>query len=331
MADDTRATSPERAPGQLSPGERIEVATLVAEVTAPTGHPASSAAEEGRSRQWRRDLRTFADNRLALAGLILLVAIVLFCFVGPLIYKTDQVSSTLLNASVAPSGQYPLGTNPEGYDMLGRLMLGGQSTLEVGLAVAVLGTAFGTLWGALAGYIGGAVDTVMMRIVDMTLSIPFLFFAVLIATLLTPSLPLIVMAITAVSWPGTARIVRAETLSIKTRDYVVAASGFGSWHLRLVGRHVLPNSIGAIIVNATLKVATAIILFATLAFLGLAVPPPATSWGVTLTLGIHHLFDNYWWELWLPAAAITLTVIAISVIGDGIYDVVSKRQTVARE
>lgn len=292
-----------------------------------------SAAAEGASRwsRWREDFRVFTSNRLALAGLLFLIAIVLFCFVGPLIYRTDQNSATIFNANLAPSGQYPLGTDPEGFDVLGRLMVGGQSSLEVGFAVAVIATGVGALWGALAGYIGGVVDAVLMRVVDMTLSIPFLFLAVLIATLLRPSLPLIIAAITAVSWPGTARIVRSETLSIKTRDYVTAATGFGSWHLRLVGKHVLPNSVGAIVVNATLKVATAILLFASLAFLGLGVPPPATSWGVMLTQGIHSLFDNYWWELWLPAAAIVLTVIAVSVVGDGLYDVVSQRQSVARE
>ena len=327
MSDDTKIDGSQAISAQLASAEPLEAPDL------PVGAPArvveAPHGGEGKTPRWTRlveSLRTFTGNRLALAGAIFLVAVILFCFVGPLIYRTNQSASTLLNANLPPSSQYPLGTGPEGYDMLGRLMFGGQSTLEVGLIVAVIGTAFGTLWGSLAGYLGGVIDAVMMRIVDMTLSIPFLFFAVLIATLLTPSLPLIIVAITAVSWPGTARIVRSETLSIKTRDYVTAASGFGSWHLRLVGRHILPNSIGAIVVTATLKVATAILLFATLAFLGLSVPPPATSWGETLTLGIHHLFDSYWWELWLPAALITLTVIAVSAIGDGFYDVISKRQ-----
>ncbi len=258
-----------------------------------------------------------------------MVLIVLFCFVGPLVYKTNQTSATLLSSNLAPSGQYPLGTDPEGFDMLGRLMLGGQSTLEVGFAVAVFATAFGALWGALAGYVGGAVDSLLMRIVDTVLSIPFLFLAVLIATLLQPSLWLIVLAITAVSWPSTARIVRGETLSLRSRDYVTAAKGFGSWQLHLIGRHILPNSVGSIVVNATLKVATAILLFASLSFLGLGVPPPATSWGRMVTMGIHQLFNGYWWELWLPAAALVLVVIAVSGIGDGLYDVVAKRQAMA--
>jgi ABC-type dipeptide/oligopeptide/nickel transport system permease subunit len=281
----------------------------------------------GRWRKWHQDLVVFASNRLALVSLVFLVLIIVFCFLGPLIYSTNQSSATLLNANLAPSSQFPLGTDPEGFDMLGRLMYGGQSTLEVGFAVAVLSTAFGALWGALAGYIGGVVDAFLMRVVDTMLSIPFLFLAVLIATLLSPTLPLIAVAIAAVSWQSTARIIRGDTLSLRTRDYVTAATGFGSWHLRLVGRHVLPNALGSIVVNATLKVATAILLFASLSFLGLAVPPPATSWGRMITIGISSgaIVNGHWWELWLPAAAIVLTVIAVSAVGDGLYDVVTRR------
>lgn len=280
---------------------------------------------------WRQDLEVFADNRLALGGLVFLVLIVLFCFVGPLLYNSNQSSATLLNANLTPSSQFPLGSDINGFDILGRLMLGGQSTLEIGFAVAVLSTGFGALWGALAGYVGGIVDSILMRIVDTMLSIPFLLFAVLIATLLTPSLPLIVVAITVVSWPSTARIVRGETLSLKSRDYVTAAAGFGSWHLRLVGRHLLPNSIGSIIVNATLKVATAILLAAALSFLGLTVPPPATTWGRMIAVGIGQLNNGYWWELWPAAVAIVLTVLAVNVIGDGLYDIVVKRQAAEKK
>ena len=280
--------------------------------------------------KWWQDATIFAGNRLALVSLVFLVLMVLFCFVGPLLYQSNQTSATLLNANLAPSGQFPLGTDPEGFDILGRLMLGGQSTLEVAFAVSVLSTGFGALIGAVAGYVGGVVDSVLMRFVDTVLSIPFLFLAVLIATLVQPSLWLIVVAITAVSWPSTARIVRGEALSLRSRDYVTAARGFGAWQLHLVGRHILPNSIGSIIVNATLKAATAIIILASLAYLGLAVPPPATTWGRMLKIGITHLFDGYWWELWLPAAVIVLTVIAVSGIGDGLYDVVAKRQAAAK-
>jgi ABC-type dipeptide/oligopeptide/nickel transport system permease subunit len=297
------------------------------------GGPPPAEADDRRIRwkKWKRDVQVFTSNRFALASFVFMVLIVLFCFVGPLVYKSNQTAATLLNANLAPSGQFPLGTDAEGFDMLGRLMVGGQSTLEIGLAVAVLSTGFGALWGAAAGFVGGFVDSVLMRIVDTMLSIPFLFLAVLIATLLTPSLWLIIVAITVVSWPSTARIVRGETLSLRSRDYVTAAKGFGAWQLRLIGHHILPNSVGSIIVNATLKVATAILIAASLAFLGLAVPPPATTWGRTITQGLPNIVNPYWWELWLPAAALVLTVLAVSGIGDGLYDLVAKRQAAEKK
>lgn len=279
----------------------------------------------GRWELWRQNACIFAANRFALVGFFFIVAVTLFCFVGPIFYKSDQTLTTLFNSNLAPSGRFPLGTDPEGFDMLGRLMLGGQSTLEVGFAVAFFSTAWGAAWGAIAGYVGGAVDSVLMRVVDMMLSIPFLFFVVILATLLQPTLPLIILAISAVSWPSTARIARGETLSLRGRDYVLASRGFGSKHLPLISRHVVPNATGAIVVNGTLKVATAILLFAALSFLGLSVPSPATNWGRMLTIGISHLFDGYWWELWPPAIAIVATVIAVNAVGDGILDVVDKR------
>ncbi len=277
-----------------------------------------------RWRKWRQDIGVFVSNRAALVSLAFLVLIILFCYVGPLIYRTNQTTATLLNASLPPSSQFPLGTDPEGFDVLGRLMVGGQSTLEVAFAVAVISTAFGALIGALAGYIGGAVDSFLMRLVDTMLAIPFLFLAVLIAVLLSPTLPIVALAIAAVSWPSTARIVRSEALTIRTRDYVTAATGFGSWHLQLVGRHILPNTIGSIVVNATLKLATAILLFSAVSFLGLGPPPPATSWGAMATVGVQHLYDNNWWLLWPAAAAIGLTVIAVTLVGDGLYDVAAR-------
>lgn len=300
-------------------------ATVAQAAPSVPAEPATPPSARKRSSIWRENLRIFASNRFAVIGLAFLVLMVLFCFVGPLIYRTNQTATTLINANLAPSGQYPLGTDPEGLDILGRLMLGGQSTIELGLAVAVLSTGFGAAWGALSGYVGGFVDSLLMRIVDMMLSIPFLFFAVLLATLLTPTLPLIIAAITIVSWPSTARIVRGDTLSLRTRDYVTAARGVGSRHFPLIRRHIVPNAFGSIVVIGTLTVATSILIFASLSFLGLSVPPPATNWGRMATIGIQHLFDGYWWELWPPAIAIVLTIIAINAIGDGLYDVVDQR------
>lgn len=274
---------------------------------------------------WRLGLSTFAENRLAVASLILLGLIAAFCFIGPLLYRTDQVSANLLLQNQPPTAAHPLGTTTAGFDELGRLMVGGQSTLEVGLAVAVLSTAFGLVWGLIAGYLGGIADVVLMRIVDALLAIPFLFFVVLLASLVTPTLWLIILVITSVSWLSTARLVRAEALSLRTRDYVKASLGFGSRPRRILFWHITPNLLGVLIVNASLKVADAIEIYVAMSFLGLGLAPPATDWGTLLTEGIDNFFNGYWWQLWPAGFLIVVVVLAVSVLGDGLRDVTEGR------
>lgn len=274
---------------------------------------------------WRLSLSTFAENRLAVASLLGLVLIVAFCFIGPLIYRTNQVSANLILQNQPPSAAHPLGTTTAGFDELGRLMAGGQSTLEVGLAVAILSTAFGLVWGLVAGYIGGMVDAMLMRIVDALLAIPFLFFVVLLASLVTPTLWLIILVITSISWLSTARLVRAEALSLRTRDYVKASAAFGTRRTRILFRHITPNLLGVLIVNASLKVADAVEIYVAMSFLGLGLAPPATDWGTLLTEGIGNFFNGYWWQLWPAAFFIVATVLAVSVLGDGLRDVAEGR------
>ncbi len=273
----------------------------------------------------RLALSTFKENGLAVSGVVVLALIVLFSFVGPLLYHTNQVTTNLISQDLPPSGAHLLGTSPEGRDELGRLMLGGRSTIEVGLGVGVLATLFGLVYGALSGFVGGVLDAVLMRIVDAMLSIPYLFFVVLLAALVQPNLLIVILVLSAVSWLSTARLVRGETLSLRTRDYVVASQGFGSRAHRIIGRHITPNLLGVVVVNATLKVADAILAFASIAYLGLGPPPPATNWGQMLSAGINNLFDGYWWQLWPAGLLIVLTVLAVNVVGDGLSDVVEVR------
>jgi peptide/nickel transport system permease protein len=274
---------------------------------------------------WRLAIATFKENHSAVAGMVVLVLIILFSFVGPLFYPTNQVATNLINENLPPSGTHLLGTSTEGFDELGRLMIAGRSTLVVGFGVGVLAALFGLLYGSLSGFIGGAVDVVMMRIVDALLSIPFLFFIVLLAALLQPNLLIVIFMLAAVTWLATARLVRGETLSLRTRDYVTASRGFGSRPRHMILRHITPNLLGVVVVNATLNVADAILAFAGLAYLGLGPPPPATNWGQMLSEGINNLFDGYWWQLWPSAVLIVLTVLAVNLIGDGLSDVVEIR------
>jgi peptide/nickel transport system permease protein len=253
-------------------------------------------------------------------GFGIVVFMILFSFVGPLIYRTDQVHTSIEQATLAPSAAHPLGTDEVGYDVLGRLMLGGQTSLEVGVAAALIATSFGVLWGAIAGYLGGLLDALMMRVVDALVAIPALFLLVVLGTIITPSVPVLVVVIGAIAWLVPARLIRAETLSLRTREFVDAVRVMGGSEARIVLRHILPNAVGTVVVNATFQVADAILTVAALSFLGLGVPPPAANWGSMLSSGVNYTFAGYWWLIYPAGIAIVLTVVAFNVIGDALRE-----------
>lgn len=253
-------------------------------------------------------------------GLGILVIIILFSFAGPLLYRTDQVHTSIEQATLAPSAAHPLGTDEVGYDVLGRLMLGGQTSLEVGVAAALIATSFGVLWGAIAGFFGGLLDALMMRIVDALVAIPALFLLVVLGTIVTPSVPVLMLVIGGIAWLVPARLIRAETLSLRTREFVDAVRVMGGSEARIVVRHILPNAIGTVVVNATFQVADAILAVAALSFLGLGVPPPAANWGSMLSSGVDYTFAGYWWLIYPAGIAIVITVVAFNVIGDALRE-----------
>lgn len=274
---------------------------------------------------WRLVFNVFAQNHLALLGLGIIVLMVLFSFVGPLVYHTNQISTNMLEINLPPSAAHPLGTDQVGYDVLGRLMKGGQSSLEVGLAAALLASVVGTIWGAVAGYLGGWIDAILMRIVDSFLAIPFLLLIMLLATIFSPTIVSLTLIIGLISWLPTARLVRGDTLSIRVRDYVQAAKGAGGRNWRIISRHIVPNVIGTIVVQITFSVADAILFLAALSYLGLGIPPPAANWGGMLSDGLNYVYAGYWWLTYPPGIAIVLTVIAFNFIGDGLRDALEVR------
>lgn len=288
-----------------------------------TGLPASElqrgGAPSGRG-AWGGIVATFFRHRLAVVGVALVIFMVLFSFVGPLIYRTNQVTTNLTEVTLPPSGAHLLGTDADGYDVLGRLMLGGQSSLEVGLAAAFLASLLGTVWGAVAGYLGGWVDAVMMRVVDSLMAIPYLLLVLLLASVFGPSIPLFIFVIGMVSWLFTARLVRGDTLSVRTRDYVTAAKAAGARSWRIVARHIIPNVIGTVIVATTFSIADAILLLAAISYLGLGPPPPAANWGGMLTDGLNYSYAGYWWLIYPAGVAIVVTVMAFNLIGDALRD-----------
>jgi peptide/nickel transport system permease protein len=267
---------------------------------------------------WRMIGSVFIQSRLAIVGVAIVVLMVLFSFVGPIFYHTDQVHTNLGAVNLAPGGSHPLGTDNVGYDVLGRLMVSGQSTLIVGLAAAVLATVVGTLWGAIAGYLGGVVDAIMMRIVDSVLSIPPLVLILVLASIITPSTTLLILLVGSVSWLIPSRLVRGEALSLRTREYVQASRAMGGRHAWMVLRHITPNAIGVIVVQATFEVANAILLLAALSYLGLGAAPPATNWGSMLNDGLNYVYEGKWWLIYPAGLAIVLTVIAFNFIGDAL-------------
>ncbi len=263
-------------------------------------------------------VRDFLRNRMGVIGLAIIVIMLLFSFVGPLLYRTDQIHPNLLQITRPPSGQFPLGTDEVGYNVLGRLMVAGQSSLEVGLAAAAIATIVGTLWGAVAGFVGGWVDSVMMRIVDALLAIPALLLVLLLTTIVTPSIIVVIFVLGLISWLVTARLVRGQVLVLKSLDYVHAAAQFGEPAWQIVARHLVRNVIGTVVVQATFEVANAILLFAALSFLGLGPPPPAANWGGMLNDGLNYVFDGYWWLIYPAGLCIVITVVAFNLIGDAI-------------
>lgn len=305
--------------GGPGPGihDEVPAAGLPASATGlPAGKPRS---------MFSLGAEVFVQNKLALAGVVVLVLAVLFCFLGPVIYPTDQVTVNLLDVNLPPGPGHPLGTDETGYDQLGRLMAGGQVSLIIGFAAAVIATIIGTLWGAIAGFFGGWVDGIMMRLVDAILSIPILFLLLFLVTIVTPSVPVMIVVLGLTAWLVPARLVRGESLTLRVREYVqaVRVMGGSSWHSVL--RHIMPNVIGTVIVNATFQVADAILLIAYLGFLGLGISPPATDWGGMLSNGTAFVFTNYWWLIYPPGFAIILVVVAVNLVGDGLRDSVEVR------
>jgi peptide/nickel transport system permease protein len=274
---------------------------------------------------WRLAFDVFVQNRLAVVGVGLVAFMGLFCFVGPFIYRTNQVTVNLNNEFLPPGAGHLLGTDQLGFDVIGRLMIGGQTSLEIGLAAALIATVFGVLWGAVSGFFGGWIDNLLMRFVDVMLAIPSLFLLLFLAVAFPRNVLTLIFVVAVTAWLIPARLVRAEALTLRTREYVQAVTMMGGGGFRIVLRHIIPNSIGTIMVNATFQVADAILLVASINFLGLGIAPPATNWGEMLSNGVDYVYDGFWWLIYPAGIAIVLTVVAFNFIGDALRDALEVR------
>ncbi len=293
---------------------------LAAVPEASPAEPVGGHVEGPQRSLFRLGLEVFLQNRLAVVGAGVIIFFLLFCFVGPHLYHTDQVHTNLLLSNGPPTGTHLLGTDASGYDEIGRLMYGGQASLEVGLASAVLASVFGTVYGAVSGYVGGWVDAVMMRLVDGFYAIPALFLLLVLSAIFHPNRWEMIVIIAALGWLGAARLVRGEALTLRVREYVQAVRVMGGGNMRAVLRHVAPNAIGTVVVFASFAVADAILLLAFLGYLGLGLQPPQTDWGGMLSDAINYINSGYWWLLYPPGIAIILVAISFNFLGDALRD-----------
>jgi peptide/nickel transport system permease protein len=269
---------------------------------------------------WQRLKR----NRLALAGGCVVLLLFVVSLLAPLIAPADPNAIDAWHVLSPPSWHHWFGTDELGRDVFSRMIYGSRISLKVGFVAVGIAVSIGTLVGLLSGYYSGLVDTCLMRLVDIMLCFPAFFLILAVITFLEPSIWYIMTVIGLTSWMGVARMVRAETLSIREMEYIAAARCIGCSDLRIIFRHILPNTLSPVLVSATLGVAGAILTESALSFLGIGVQPPTPSWGNILTSGKDYI-EFAWWLSLFPGLAILVTVLAYNLLGEGIRDAFDPR------
>jgi peptide/nickel transport system permease protein len=282
--------------------------------------PSADAGE----RPWRLALHRLARRRAALVGLAVVVFFVAVALAAPLVAPVDPLATDWRTVRKPPSALHLFGTDELGRDVLARLIWGARASLMAGLVSVSIAVTVAVPLGLVSGYLGGAVDALLMRVVDAMLAIPFLVLAIALAAFLGPSLTNAMIAIGVVQTPIFTRLTRGQTLAVKHEDYIEAARAVGNPHRRILLRHILPNILAPILVQATLAIAAAIIAEASLSFLGLGQQPPAPSWGSMLNTASHFLSQAPWMAVW-PGLAIFSLVLSFNLLGDGLRDALDPR------
>jgi len=274
---------------------------------------------------WQDAWRRLKQNRLAMVGLWVIVAITLIATIGPMLSPYSYADQSLFDQNMYVSKEHWLGTDDLGRDLLTRIMYGARISLTVGFVASFINLTVGVVYGGISGYYGGRVDNIMMRIVEVLSGIPLLLYVILLMVVLKPGLQNILIALGLVYWLGMARIVRGQILSLKEQDYVLAARTIGADNSRIIYKHLIPNAMGPIIVTATLNIPQAIFTEAFLSFIGLGVNAPMASWGVLANDALPS-FRTYPWQLFFPAIAISVTMLAFNFLGDGLRDALDPKQ-----
>ncbi len=271
-------------------------------------------------------LHYLLKNKLAVAGGMLVLLVFILSIFAPLAGPFQHPEKIdINNILVGPSVAHPLGTDELGRDVLSRMLWGGRVSLEVGFVAVGIATIIGIILGSLAGYYGGWLDSAIMRGVDIMLSIPTIFLVLAVIAILEPSIINIMIVIGLTSWMEPARLIRAEFISLKEREFVLAARAIGAEDNRIMFRHILPNGLSPILVSATMGVGGAILIESALSFLGLGVQPPTPSWGSLLSSGKDNI-EIAWWLSAFPGLAILVTVLGYNLLGEGIRDALDPRQ-----
>jgi oligopeptide transport system permease protein len=283
-----------------------------------------SQSSEQRSSLWLDAWIKLRKNRMALFGfavlLILFVVSLLTPWIAPYSYETQD----LMLGATPPSAAHWLGTDIFGRDMLTRIMYGGRVSLMVGFIATAVALVIGILWGSIAGFVGGRVDAVMMRIVDIMYALPFMIFIVLLMVVFGRNILLLFIAIGAVEWLTMARIVRSQVMAIRKQEFVEAAYSMGLSRRAIIRRHIIPNTLGPVIVYTTLTIPSVMLLEAFLSFLGLGIQPPQSSWGLLINYGVETM-EEYPWLLIFPGITLSLTLFALNFLGDGLRDALDPR------
>jgi len=269
---------------------------------------------------WKR----FSRNKLALAGGIIVAFLFFVAILAPFVSPYDPNDIDRKHILEPPGIQHPLGTDDLGRDVLSRMIWGSQISLSVGFVAVGISVVMGMIFGSLSGYYGGWMDRIIMRFIDIMLSVPTFFLILAVIAFIGSSIWNIMIIIGITSWMGVARLVRAEFLSLKEREYVLAARAVGASNMRIIFRHIMVNSLAPVLVSAVLGIAGAVLVESSLSFLGIGVQPPTPSWGNILTLGKDNM-ETAWWLSVFPGLAILITVLGYNLLGEGVRDALDPR------
>ena len=284
----------------------------------------STSAGAG-ERPWRLALRRLVRRRMALLGLAVVAFFIAVAVAAPLVATYDPLATDWRAVRKPPSALHLFGTDELGRDVLARLIWGARASLMAGLVSVSIAVGVSVPLGLVSGYLGGAVDGLLMRVIDAMLAIPFLILAIALAAFLGPNLTNVMIAIGVAQTPIFTRLTRGQVLAVKHEDYIEAARAVGNSYLRIMLRHILPNVLAPILVQATLAIAAAIIAEAALSFLGLGQQPPAPSWGSMLNTATHFISQAPWMAVW-PGLAIFSLVLSFNLLGDGLRDALDPRR-----